>query len=88
MIIKELVIKNEIGLHGRPAALLVQTTNKFLSDITIKKAGKSVNAKSIMGIMAIGISQGEKIEVTANGADEENAITEIEKLINIKLLEA
>ena len=88
MITKELTIKNEIGLHARPAALFVQTANKFLSDIMIKKAGKTVNAKSIMGVMALGISKGEMIEIIIDGPDEENAISAIEDLINVKLLES
>ena len=88
MINKEFIIKNEIGLHARPAALFVQTTNKFLSDIMIKKAGKTVNAKSIMGVMAMGISKGEMIEIIIDGPDEENAISAIEDLINVKLLES
>ncbi len=87
MINKEFIIKNEIGLHARPAALFVQTTNKFLSDIMIKKADKTINAKSIMGVMAIGIAKGETIEIIIDGADEENAIQAIDELINIKLLE-
>lgn len=88
MITKELTIKNEIGLHARPAALFVQTANKFLSDIMIKKEGKTVNAKSIMGVMAMGISKGEMIEIIIDGPDEENAISAIEDLINVKLLES
>ena len=88
MITKELTIKNEIGLHARPAALFVQNANKFLSDIMIKKAGKTVNAKSIMGVMAMGISKGEMIEIIIDGPDEENAISAIEDLINVKLLES
>ena len=87
MINKEFIIKNEIGLHARPAALFVKTTNKFLSDIMIKKADKTINAKSIMGVMAIGIAKGETIEIIIDGADEENAIQAIDELINIKLLE-
>ena len=67
MINKEFIIKNEIGLHARPAALFVQTTNKFLSDIMIKKADKTINAKSIMGVMAIGIAKGETIEIIIDG---------------------
>ena len=88
MITKELTIKNEIGLHARPAALFVQTANKFLSDIMIKKEGKTVNAKSIMGVMAMGISKGEMVEIIIDGPDEENAISAIEDLINVKLLES
>ena len=54
----------------------------------IKKAGKTVNAKSIMGVMAMGISKGEMVEIIIDGPDEENAISAIEDLINVKLLES
>ena len=87
MITKEFIIKNEIGLHARPAALFVQVANKFISDIMIKKEGRTINAKSIMGVMAMGISKGETIEIIVDGADEENAIQAIEELINKKLLD-
>ena len=87
MITKEFIIKNEIGLHARPAALFVQVANKFISDIMIKKEGRTINAKSIMGVMAMGISKGETVEIIVDGADEENAIQAIEELINKKLLD-
>ena len=87
MIKKEVVIKNKIGLHARPAALFVQTANKFISEIMVKKGNSTINAKSIMGIMALGVSHGETIEIIVDGPDEENAIQELEDLINNKLLD-
>ena len=87
MIKKEILIKNKIGLHARPAALFVQTANKFISEIMVKKGNSTINAKSIMGIMALGVSHGETIEIIVDGPDEENAIQELEDLINNKLLD-
>lgn len=87
MIKKEVVIKNKIGLHARPAALFVQTANKFISEIMVKKGNSTINAKSIMGIMALGVSHGETIEIIVDGPDEENAIQELEDLVDNKLLD-
>lgn len=87
MIRKDIVIKNEMGLHARAAALFVLTTNKFASDIFIEKNGDMINAKSIMGIMALGISQGSVITLIINGIDEAEAMEEISYLITYKLME-
>lgn len=87
MIKKDIVIKNEMGLHARAAALFVLTTNKFASDIFIEKNGDMINAKSIMGIMALGISQGSIITLIISGVDEEEAMEEITHLVSNKLME-
>lgn len=86
MIKKDFEIKNEMGLHARAAALFVQTTNKFASDIFVERENERVNAKSIMGIMALGISKNSVITIIINGIDEEEAIEELTNLINIKLI--
>ncbi|MCT4564572.1 MAG: HPr family phosphocarrier protein [Maledivibacter sp.] len=87
MIKRDFEIKNQMGLHARAAALFVQTTNKFASDILVEKEDERVNAKSIMGIMALGISQNSKITIIVNGIDEEEAIEELSNLINNKLIQ-
>lgn len=87
MIRKDIEIKNEMGLHARAAALFVLTTNKFASDIFIEKNGDMINAKSIMGIMALGISQGSVISIIINGIDETEAMEEITHLVEVKLME-
>jgi len=86
MIKKDFEIKNEMGLHARAAALFVQTTNKFASDIFLEKDNERVNAKSIMGIMALDISKNSIITIIIDGIDEEEAIEELSDLINIKLV--
>lgn len=78
---KKVTVNNKIGLHARPAALFVQTASKFLSNISIEKAGKKVNAKSIMGIMALGVCQGDEITIYATGEDEKKAVDDLENLL-------
>lgn len=82
MIRKLIKITNEQGLHARAAASFVKTTSKYKSEIFIEKGNIRLNAKSIMGILSIGISPGEEITLTADGTDEEEAIAEISELIN------
>jgi len=85
MIEREVVIRNKLGLHARPAALFVQTCSKYKSDLYIEKNGNRINAKSIMGVMAIGVAQGEKIKIIADGKDEEKAIEDIIYLVENEL---
>lgn len=87
MVKKTITVKNKTGLHARPAALFVQTAGKFLSEITVKKDDKEVNAKSIMGIMALGVSQGNEITIIARGEDEKEAIEALVDLLENKLIE-
>ncbi|MDK2919889.1 MAG: phosphocarrier protein HPr [Candidatus Petromonas sp.] len=86
MIKKEFEIKNNLGLHARAAALFVQTTNKFASDIFVEKDNQKVNAKSIMGIMALGVPKNSKIVIAIDGVDEKEAMEKLTKLINEDLL--
>jgi len=85
MITKIATIKNNVGLHARPAALFVRTCSKYRSDIFVEKDGKKVNAKSIMGIMALGVYPNEEITITVDGIDEEAAIKDILDLIENRL---
>jgi len=79
---KEFTIKNRLGLHARAAAQLVQTANRFHSEITIEKDGLEVNGKSIMGILMLAASQGSRIFVTSAGDDEQQAMATLGKLID------
>lgn len=67
----------DTGIHARPATLLVQTASKFSSDINLEYKGKSVNLKSIMGVMSLGVGQGADVTISAEGADEVEAIEAI-----------
>ena len=70
-------ITAETGIHARPATLLVQTASKFNSDITLEYQDKSVNLKSIMGVMSLGVGQSASVSITADGDDEKQAIEAI-----------
>ncbi|WP_127345693.1 phosphocarrier protein HPr [Lactobacillus amylolyticus] len=67
----------ETGIHARPATLLVQTASKFGSDINLEYNGKSVNLKSIMGVMSLGVGQNADVTITAEGNDEKDALDAI-----------
>lgn len=74
---KEFHIIAETGIHARPATMLVQAASKFSSDINIEFSGKSVNLKSIMGVMSLGVGQGADVTITADGDDAKEAIEAI-----------
>ena len=78
---KTFVIKNPTGLHARPATLLVQKASSFTSEITIVKGDKQINAKSIMGVMSLGVRQGDEIKVVTSGQDEEQALQAIGEIL-------
>ena len=74
---KEFHVIAETGIHARPATLLVQSASKFGSDINLEYNGKSVNLKSIMGVMSLGVGQGADVTITAEGDDEKEAIAAV-----------
>jgi phosphotransferase system HPr (HPr) family protein len=84
MITKEIVINIPTGLEARPVALLVQVASQYECSIHVVSDDKRVNAKSIMGMMSMGISVGEKVTVIADGSDEQLAIENIEKYLSSK----
>jgi phosphocarrier protein len=84
---KTLMINNETGLHARPASQLVKKAAKFKSKIEIITGEKEVNAKSIMGIMSLGIGKGDEIILKAEGEDAEAAVEGLTEFIEVELLE-
>ena len=80
-ITRELVILNRYGLHARPAALFVKTSNRFKADVWVEKDGEEVNGKSIMGLRMLAAGHGSKLKVSAAGADAEKFLREIEELV-------
>ncbi len=84
---KNVTITNKTGLHARPASQFVQKAGKFKSKIQIVFEDKEVNAKSIMGVMSLGISQGKEITLKAEGEDEREAINELEVFIKTEMEE-
>lgn len=81
---KEITIQLDSGLETRPVALLVQVASQYDSDIYIESDNKCINAKSIMGMMALGLVQGENVIISANGIDEARAIDGIEAYLTQK----
>ena len=81
---REVVIKNKQGLHARPATVFVQEAGKYSCDVTVEKEGKSINAKSILGILSLGIANGNTIKIKAEGADAEAAVEALVKLVDSK----
>ncbi|MDR0880556.1 MAG: HPr family phosphocarrier protein [Clostridioides sp.] len=78
---KVVTIKNKSGLHARPAGRFVKEASKFRSDVMLNYKGKIVNAKSIMGVMSLGLSQGEEVTITTDGIDEDKAIEAMVSLV-------
>ncbi|MCR5761288.1 MAG: HPr family phosphocarrier protein [Sphaerochaetaceae bacterium] len=81
----EYTIQDPIGIHARPAGLLVKEVKKYTSAVTIVKGEKSVNALKLMAIMGLGIKQGETVKVTVEGDDEDKAAAEIEAFFKANL---
>lgn len=81
MIEKKIVVQLEHGLHARPAANFVKLAASFASEIQLVKNEKTINGKSIMGVMAAAIGKGEEVTLIADGADEAEAIAALEKLL-------
>lgn len=79
---KEIIIINPLGLHARPAALFCTKAKRFISDVTISKDGKAVNAKSVMMVMTIGVECGDQVQITANGPDAKEAEEKLVELLS------
>lgn len=82
MITKKIKIQLKNGLEARPVAVLVQVASQYASRIYVECENKKVNAKSIMGLMSLGLSAGEEVVVSIDGDDETNAMDEIEKYLS------
>jgi phosphocarrier protein HPr len=75
------IVRNELGLHARPAALFVQLASRFGSEITLAKNGVEVNGKSIMGVMMLAAERGSTLEIRAEGVDEAQAVAQLAALV-------
>ena len=82
MITKEVVINNQVGLHARPATFFIQKANEFKSSIWVEREERRVNAKSLLGVLSLGIVKGTTINIIADGADEDAAIATLAELID------
>lgn len=81
MFVKEVSVKNQVGLHARPATFFIQKSNEFKSSIWVEKEERRVNAKSLLGILSLGILGGTSIKIIADGADEEEAVNSLVDLV-------
>ncbi len=81
---RKFTVINKLGLHARPAALFVQTANRFSCDVTVKKGREKVNGKSIMGIMTLAVQQGAVITIRTEGPEAQIAMDELARLIESK----
>ena len=79
---KEVIIKNNQGLHARPAAIFVQLANKFDSSITVRKDNQEVNGKSIMGILMLAAEKDSRVTIVAEGIDAQEAIEQLTGLVS------
>ena len=82
MYTREITVKNEVGLHARPATYFIQKANEFKSGIWVEKEERRVNAKSLLGVLSLGIVGGTTIRVIADGPDEQQAVDGLVKLVS------
>lgn len=82
MVSKEVIINNQVGLHARPATFFIQKANEFKSSIWIEKDDRRVNAKSLLGVLSLGIVKGTAVTIVADGVDENDAILTLSELID------
>ena len=81
MVSKIIQVNNQVGLHARPATFFIQKSSEFKSGIWVEKNNRRVNAKSLLGILSLGITKGTEITVIADGPDEEEAIEALALLV-------
>ena len=81
MFVKDVVVQNQVGLHARPATFFIQKANEFKASIWVEKEERRVNAKSLLGVLSLGITKGSSIVISAEGPDEEEAVNALCDLI-------
>lgn len=84
---KDVMVQNQVGLHARPATFFIQKANEFRSSIWIEKEERRVNAKSLLGILSLGIIGGTQIKIIADGADEQAAVNALVELVESGFIE-
>jgi phosphocarrier protein len=81
MYLKDVTVKNQVGLHARPATFFIQKANEFKSSVWVEKEERRVNAKSLLGVLSMGIVGGTNIRIIADGVDEQAAVDNLVKLV-------
>jgi len=87
MVVKSVTITNQVGLHARPATFFIQKANEFRCSIWVEKDDRKVNAKSLLGVLSLGIVCGTTINIIADGADEQTAVDTLATLVESKFEE-
>ncbi|MDR0670894.1 MAG: HPr family phosphocarrier protein [Oscillospiraceae bacterium] len=87
MVSREVTVNNQVGLHARPATFFIQKANEYKSSIWVEKEERRVNAKSLLGVLSLGIIRGTQISIMADGADEEDAADALVELISSNFTE-
>ena len=82
MCVKDVTIKNQVGLHARPATFFIQKANEYKSSIWVEKEERKVNAKSLLGVLSLGIVGGTTIKIIADGIDEQEALNALIALVD------
>ena len=82
MVTQEVTINNEVGLHARPATFFIQKANEFKNGIWVEKDERRVNAKSLLGVLSLGITKGTTITLLADGSDEKEAVAALSELVS------
>ena len=82
MLTKDIVVNNPVGLHARPATFFIQKANEYRCGIWVEREDRRVNAKSLLGVLSLGITKGSTIRIIADGSDEQLAIDGLSELIN------
>ncbi len=82
MYVKDVLVQNQVGLHARPATFFIQKANEYKSSIWVEKEERRVNAKSLLGVLSLGIVGGTNIRIIADGGDEEEAVNGLVDLVN------
>jgi len=81
MFVKEVMVQNQVGLHARPATFFIQKANEYKASIWIEREERRVNAKSLLGILSLGIVGGTSIKIIADGEDEEVAVNSLVDMV-------
>ena len=81
MFVKDVKVENQVGLHARPATFFIQKANEYKSSIWVEKDERRVNAKSLLGVLSLGIVGGTSIDIIADGSDEQEAVDSLVALV-------
>ena len=81
MYIKEVTVNNQVGLHARPATFFIQKANEFRSSIWVEREDRRINAKSLLGVLSLGITESTPIKILADGSDEQEAVDALVELV-------